>query len=40
MLGTCPEGVTDPAQLHQPHFDFNDDAIPLGIEMFARLALA
>ena len=40
VLGTCPEGVTDPAQLHQPHFDFNDDAIPLGIEMFARLALA
>ena len=26
--------------LHQPDFDFNDDAMPLGIEMFCRLALA
>jgi metal-dependent amidase/aminoacylase/carboxypeptidase family protein len=24
--------------LHQPDFDFNDDAIPTGVEMFVRLA--
>jgi len=40
VLGSCPEGETNPALLHQPHFDFNDAAIPLGIEMFALLALA
>jgi amidohydrolase len=40
VLGACSEGETSPALLHQPHFDFNDAAIPLGIEMFARLALA
>ncbi len=28
------------ATLHQPDFDFNDDAIPTGIEMFCRLATA
>lgn len=25
--------------LHHPHFDFNDDALPAGIKMFANLAL-
>ncbi len=40
VLGACPEGQSTPALLHQPHFDFNDDSIPLGVEMFARLALA
>jgi hypothetical protein len=25
--------------LHQPDFDFNDDAITTGVEMFCRLAL-
>jgi len=41
LLGIVPEGH-DPAlvpQLHQPDFDFNDDAIPLGIELMCRLAL-
>ncbi|MFN0011931.1 MAG: M20 family metallopeptidase [Phycisphaerales bacterium] len=28
------------ATLHQPDFDFNDDAMPTGIEMFCRLATA
>jgi amidohydrolase len=36
-------GLKRPAQdrfptLHQPDFDFNDDAIPTGVEMFVRLA--
>lgn len=40
VLGACPDGETEPALLHQAHFDFNDDAIPLGVAVFARLALA
>lgn len=40
VLGTCPEGEDNPALLHQPHFDFSDDAIPLGVEMFRRLAMS
>ena len=42
LIGLCPEGA-DPAtvpQLHQPTFDFNDDAIPVGVEMMCRLALS
>ncbi|GAB4384075.1 MAG: M20 aminoacylase family protein [Phycisphaerales bacterium] len=42
LLGLCPPG-SDPAaapQLHQPDFDFNDDALAPGIEMMCRLALA
>ncbi|MEE9131605.1 MAG: amidohydrolase [Phycisphaerales bacterium] len=39
VLGLIPSGVDDPADLHQPNFNFNDDAIPLGIELFCRLAL-
>lgn len=41
LLGLCPSGA-DPAarpQLHQPEFDFNDDAIATGVEMMVRLAL-
>lgn len=34
-----PEGQHFPT-LHQPDFDFNDDAMPTGIEMFCRLATA
>lgn len=40
LLGTQPADETNPALLHQPAFDFNDDAIPLGVEMFCRLAMA
>ena len=42
MLGLLPAGQ-DPAttpKLHQAEFDFNDDAIPTGVEMMCRLALA
>lgn len=39
VLGLVPAGVDDPPDLHQPNFNFNDDAIPLGIELFCRLAL-
>lgn len=42
LLGLLPEGA-DPAstpKLHQAEFDFNDDAIPTGVEMMCRLALA
>ncbi|MEN0020722.1 MAG: amidohydrolase [Planctomycetota bacterium] len=42
MLGLLPEGE-DPAttpKLHQPTFDFNDDAIATGVEAMCALALA
>jgi amidohydrolase len=38
-LGLRPEGVADPALLHTPGFNFNDDAIPTGVELMCRLAL-
>lgn len=38
-LGLIPNGRTIMPDLHQPTFDFNDDAIALGVEMFCRLAL-
>ena len=37
-LGLCPQGETYP-RLHTPEFDFNDDAIPAGIEMLVRCAI-
>jgi len=40
LLGLCPPSVKNPAALHTPEFDFNDDAIETGVEMFCRLALA
>jgi len=42
LIGLCPAG-TEPQtvpQLHQPEFDFNDEAIPVGVEMMCRLGLA
>lgn len=42
FLGLCPPGK-DPhtvPQLHQPGFDFNDDALAPGVEMMCRLALS
>jgi hippurate hydrolase len=39
FLGLRPAGAVECPSLHQPDFDFNDDALPLGIEMFCRLAL-
>ncbi len=38
ILGLCPENQTYPL-VHTPEFDFNDDAIPTGIEMLVRCAL-
>ena len=40
LLGLCPKGQDAYPKLHQPDFDFNDDAIALGVEMMCRLALA
>ncbi len=38
-LGLIPTGQTTMPSLHQPNFDFNDDALPIGIELFCRLAI-
>lgn len=37
-LGLKPEGNESYPTLHQPDFDFNDDALGLGVEMMCRLA--
>jgi amidohydrolase len=39
VLGLIPPGKQSMPDLHQPDFNFNDDAIALGVEMFCRLAL-
>ncbi len=39
-LGLMPEGAETFPNLHAPNFDFNDDALPVGIEIFCELALA
>ncbi|MHC4107211.1 MAG: M20/M25/M40 family metallo-hydrolase, partial [Planctomycetota bacterium] len=38
VLGLVPDGGAM-AELHQPTFNFNDDAIATGVEMFCQLAL-
>jgi len=40
FLGLKPRGASTYPALHQPDFDFNDDALPLGIEMLCRAALS
>jgi amidohydrolase len=40
FLGLKPNGATNVPTLHQAEFDFNDDALGLGIEIMASLALA
>lgn len=42
LLGLCPAGhePLSVPQLHQPDFDFNDEALAPGIEMMCHLALA
>ncbi len=40
FLGVRPAGQATAPQLHQPEFDFNDDAIPGGVELLCRLALS
>lgn len=39
VLGVRPTGVSSYPSLHQPEYDFNDDALATGVEMMARLAL-
>jgi len=39
FLGIRPEGQETYPNLHAPTFDFNDDALPVGAEMLASLAL-
>ncbi|MFO0828550.1 MAG: amidohydrolase [Phycisphaerales bacterium] len=39
VLGLLRDGATSMPLLHHPEFDFNDDAIPTGVELFCRLAL-
>ena len=39
MLGLKPEHATHVPSLHQPDFDFNDDALATGIELLVNLAL-
>jgi len=39
LLGLRRPGETNPPGLHTPQFDFNDEALPLGAELFCRLAL-
>jgi amidohydrolase len=40
FLGLRPKGASAYPALHQPDFDFNDDAIGSGVEMMCRLALS
>ena len=39
-LGLLPDGQTRYPNLHAPEFDFNDAAIPLGVELMCELALS
>lgn len=39
FLGLCPKADGSYPELHTPRFDFNDKAIPTGIELMTRLAL-
>lgn len=38
LVGLCPEGVSDCPGLHNPSFDFNDDALPMAIQLLVSLA--
>ena len=40
VLGVRPAGAPSWPRLHQPEYDFNDDAIGLGVEMLCRMALS
>lgn len=39
FLGVNPDPSKRYAPLHSPHYDFNDDALPTGIELMCRLAV-
>jgi metal-dependent amidase/aminoacylase/carboxypeptidase family protein len=38
FLGLRPKGSKTFPSLHQPDFDFNDDALPVGIRLMCELA--
>ncbi|HEX2836993.1 MAG TPA: amidohydrolase [Phycisphaerales bacterium] len=38
LLGLRPRGAASFPTLHQPDFDFNDDALPVGVRVFCELA--
>lgn len=38
-LGVIPEGMDSYPQVHTPKFNFNDDAIPVGMALMSELAL-
>lgn len=40
LLGLLPEGADSYPGLHHPTFDFNDDALPMGIEALVAMATA
>ncbi|MCC6676267.1 MAG: amidohydrolase [Phycisphaerales bacterium] len=40
FMGLKPAGASDYPSLHQPEFDFNDDALAIGIDLFCRVATA
>lgn len=40
LIGVRPRGRDSYPFLHQPTFDFNDDALPVGMELMCGLALA
>jgi metal-dependent amidase/aminoacylase/carboxypeptidase family protein len=40
FLGIRPLKAEHTPALHQPDFDFNDEAIATGVELFCRLALS
>lgn len=42
MLGLLPKGANEDGVplLHQPGFDFNDDALPIGVHMMCALAMS
>jgi metal-dependent amidase/aminoacylase/carboxypeptidase family protein len=40
FLGLRPPGAQAYPALHQPDFDFNDEALPIGVEMLCRLGLS
>ena len=40
QLGLIPEGQDSYASVHTPHFDFNDDALEVGVKLMTALALS
>ncbi len=40
QLGLIPEGQTTYPSVHTPYFDFNDDAIAVGVKLMVQLAIS